>query len=206
MLAAFLRDQRFGDSAARLARREFLGFLTYLGGVLGVLAVVSGVFSIFVLPSFGELYTGMGAGPPGLTALVFGSGSYLLKLLILLAAATAVFFGWFALRLGRELRRLQPLPRFLVPRAAGRPRGGRPGAPALAVGRDMAPINVTFGNFVNKHLEGHVVTLQPIVVKGSPASPMSWRCGYRGVPNGMEAVGDNRTDVDPSFLPSSCRT
>jgi type IV pilus assembly protein PilA len=67
-------------------------------------------------------------------------------------------------------------------------------------------INVTFGNFVNKHLEGHVVTLQPIVVKGSPMSPMSWRCGYRGVPNGMEALGDNRTNVDPSVLPSSCRS
>jgi type IV pilus assembly protein PilA len=67
-------------------------------------------------------------------------------------------------------------------------------------------ISVTFGNFVNKLLDGQVVTLQPILVKGSPASPMSWRCGYRGVPNGMEAVGENRTNVDPKFLPNSCRT
>jgi type IV pilus assembly protein PilA len=67
-------------------------------------------------------------------------------------------------------------------------------------------INVTFGNFVNKTIEGQVVTLQPIVVKGSPASPMSWRCGYRGVPNGMESVGENRTNMNHQFLPSSCRS
>jgi type IV pilus assembly protein PilA len=66
-------------------------------------------------------------------------------------------------------------------------------------------INVTFGNFVNKMVTGQIVTLQPIVVKGSPASPMSWRCGYRGVPAGMEPVGENRTNVNLQFLPSSCR-
>jgi type IV pilus assembly protein PilA len=67
-------------------------------------------------------------------------------------------------------------------------------------------INVTFGNFANKMLEGKVLTLQPIVVKGSPASPMSWRCGYRSVPNGMEALGENRTTADSQFLPGSCRS
>ncbi|HLQ13225.1 MAG TPA: pilin [Steroidobacteraceae bacterium] len=70
---------------------------------------------------------------------------------------------------------------------------------------NQGSINVTFGNFVNKNIAGHIVTLQPIVVKGSPASPMSWRCGYRGVPSGMEAVGENRTDLDAKYLPSSCR-
>ncbi|HKC15633.1 MAG TPA: pilin [Steroidobacteraceae bacterium] len=71
---------------------------------------------------------------------------------------------------------------------------------------NQGSINVTFGNFVNKNIAGQIVTLQPIVVKGSPASPMSWRCGYRGVPSGMEAVGENRTNVDSKFLPSSCRS
>jgi type IV pilus assembly protein PilA len=70
---------------------------------------------------------------------------------------------------------------------------------------NQGAINVTFGNFVNKLLDGKVVTLQPIVVKGSPASPMSWRCGYRSVPNGMEAQGENRTNADSQFLPASCR-
>jgi type IV pilus assembly protein PilA len=71
--------------------------------------------------------------------------------------------------------------------------------------RDGA-INVTFGNFVNKMVEGQIVTLQPIVVKGSPASPMSCRCGYRAVPNGMEPVGENRTNMNHLFLPASCRS
>jgi hypothetical protein len=35
---------------------------------------------------------------------------------------------------------------------------------------------------------------------------MSWRCGYRGVPRGMEAVGENRTTVNPVFLPSACHS
>jgi type IV pilus assembly protein PilA len=42
-------------------------------------------------------------------------------------------------------------------------------------------------------------------VKGSPASPMSWRCGYHEVPKGMEAVGENRTNANRQFLPTSCR-
>jgi type IV pilus assembly protein PilA len=67
-------------------------------------------------------------------------------------------------------------------------------------------INVTFGNFVNKAIDGQTVTLQPILVKDSPASPMSWRCGYRGVPRGMEAAGENRTNIDVKFLPVSCRS
>jgi type IV pilus assembly protein PilA len=71
---------------------------------------------------------------------------------------------------------------------------------------NQGAISVTFGNFVNKSIDGQIVTLQPIVVKGSPASPMSWRCGYRGVPNGMEPVGENRTNMDAKFLPVSCRT
>jgi len=65
---------------------------------------------------------------------------------------------------------------------------------------------VFFGNFVNKAIDGQVMTLQPILVTGSPASPMSWRCGYRGVPRGMEAAGENRTNVDAKFLPTSCRS
>jgi hypothetical protein len=38
-----------------------------------------------------------------------------------------------------------------------------------------------------------------IIVKGSPASHMSWRCGYRGVPNGMEPVGKSYEHGSPAF-------
>jgi len=66
-------------------------------------------------------------------------------------------------------------------------------------------ITVTFGNFVNKLLDTKRLTLQPIVVSGSPASPMSWRCGHHAIPKGMEAAGVNLTDADRKYLPSMCR-
>ncbi|MFO1400089.1 MAG: pilin [Steroidobacteraceae bacterium] len=66
-------------------------------------------------------------------------------------------------------------------------------------------IHIQFGNNANSNLTGKIVTLQPLVVTGSPASPMSWRCGLRRIPNGMEAVGENHTNVDRKFLPAACR-
>ena len=53
------------------------------------------------------------------------------------------------------------------------------------VGGEM---HVHMGNHANKLIEGHVITLQPLVVTGSPASPMSWRCGRRSEPARLEAV------------------
>ena len=67
-------------------------------------------------------------------------------------------------------------------------------------------ISVTFGNFANTAVARKVLTLQPLVVTGSPASPMSWRCGYRAAPRGMEVVGENRSNVNLQFLPTACRT
>jgi type IV pilus assembly protein PilA len=66
-------------------------------------------------------------------------------------------------------------------------------------------LHISMGNHANKLIDGRVITLQPIVVTGSPSSPMSWRCGMRSIPNGMEATGENRTDVDRKFLPTACR-
>lgn len=66
-------------------------------------------------------------------------------------------------------------------------------------------IHIQFGNNANTNVEGKTLTLQPIVVTGSPASPMSWRCGMREIPKGMEAVGENRTSVESKYVPASCR-
>ena len=66
-------------------------------------------------------------------------------------------------------------------------------------------MHIEFGNFANANIVGKVVTLQPLVVQDSPASPMSWRCGYRGIPEGMAAIGENRTNIDHKFLPGPCR-
>jgi type IV pilus assembly protein PilA len=84
--------------------------------------------------------------------------------------------------------------------------------PQFLIGNFIARIEVRggvltmqFGNNANELLKGKLLSLQPLVVTGSPASPMSWRCGLRAVPKGMEAVGENRTDLDRKFVPASCR-
>jgi type IV pilus assembly protein PilA len=66
-------------------------------------------------------------------------------------------------------------------------------------------LHVHMGNNVNNLIEGKIVTLQPLVVIGSPASPMSWRCGLRSIPHGMQSAGANHTDLDRKFLPTACR-
>ncbi|MBB6095545.1 type IV pilus assembly protein PilA [Povalibacter uvarum] len=66
-------------------------------------------------------------------------------------------------------------------------------------------VHIAFGQLANSNLKGSVITLQPLVVKGSPTSPMSWRCGKREIPEGMEALGENRTTVDNKYVPAACR-
>ncbi|MDM3870282.1 pilin [Porticoccus sp. W117] len=66
-------------------------------------------------------------------------------------------------------------------------------------------IHVSLGNKINQELSGKQLTLRPMVVTGSPASPFSWLCGKGAVVDGMEAVGEDRTDLDNMYLPASCR-
>lgn len=65
--------------------------------------------------------------------------------------------------------------------------------------------HITLGNKVNKQLQNKILTIRPIVVTGSPSSPFSWLCGKGSVPEGMEPVGDNKTDIDKMLLPGACR-
>ncbi|HQQ64443.1 MAG TPA: pilin [Pseudomonadales bacterium] len=65
--------------------------------------------------------------------------------------------------------------------------------------------NVTFGNKANAMLTDKVLTIRPIVVKGSPTSPFSWLCGNGSVPDGMEAIGRNETSLESAMMPSTCR-
>ncbi|MCG8426585.1 MAG: pilin, partial [Chromatiales bacterium] len=67
-------------------------------------------------------------------------------------------------------------------------------------------IHVSLGNKINQHLKDKKLTLRPIVVTGSPTSPFSWLCGYDEAPNGMEPIGENRTDIENKFLPPACRS
>ncbi|MDV2080124.1 pilin [Marinobacter xestospongiae] len=66
-------------------------------------------------------------------------------------------------------------------------------------------IHVTLGNKASKPLQGKVLSFRPAVVDGSPSSPIAWLCGYDGPVSGMSAVGDNRTDVPATLLPTNCR-
>lgn len=66
-------------------------------------------------------------------------------------------------------------------------------------------LHIRLGNKVSKHLMGSVLSIQPLVVEGSPASPIAWNCGYAKPPKGMTPVGDNDTNADSSLLPAVCR-
>ena len=65
--------------------------------------------------------------------------------------------------------------------------------------------HLTLGNDVAKNLQGKVISIRPLVVTDSPESPIFWSCGNKPPPEGMEAVGENRTDVEPISLPLKCR-
>lgn len=65
--------------------------------------------------------------------------------------------------------------------------------------------HVHFGNKAHTAIKDKTLSIQPIMVKGSPESPISWICGKAAVPAGMQAVGENRTDLELKDLPLNCR-
>lgn len=65
-------------------------------------------------------------------------------------------------------------------------------------------IHITLGNKVSKPLQGKIISLRPAIVTGSPKSPISWLCGSDSAVTGMEAVGENKTDLDNVIVPASC--
>lgn len=65
-------------------------------------------------------------------------------------------------------------------------------------------LHITFGNKATPKLKDKIYSLRPIVVTGSPESPISWICGYATVPEGMQAVSENRTNVEGSYAPLIC--
>lgn len=62
-----------------------------------------------------------------------------------------------------------------------------------------------FGNKAHPSIKNKILSIQPIMVSGSPESPISWICGKAAVPAGMKAVGENRTDLELKDLPLNCR-
>lgn len=66
-------------------------------------------------------------------------------------------------------------------------------------------IHIVYGNRANSAITGKTLTMRPATVDGSPASPMTWVCGYAQPVSGMSAEGANRTSVSAEYLPPICR-
>lgn len=66
-------------------------------------------------------------------------------------------------------------------------------------------INITFGNRASKSIAGKTLSLRPAVVEEAPVVPITWVCGEAEPPGKMTVMGNNRTNVDPMYLPMECR-
>lgn len=66
-------------------------------------------------------------------------------------------------------------------------------------------INITFGNRASKSIAGKILSLRPAVVEEAPVVPITWVCGEAEPPGKMTVMGNNRTNVDPMYLPMECR-
>lgn len=110
LFAEFRRHQSFSAASIVVVWNDFAGFLAYLAAVLGVLIVVVVMYGLFVLPQFKALYGGLGEEIPSLTSAVFGRGSPLFVLILLLVTVLLVFMSWFVFYLRRRLRNYLPMP------------------------------------------------------------------------------------------------
>lgn len=66
-------------------------------------------------------------------------------------------------------------------------------------------INITLGNNININAAGKVLTIRPATVIGSPASPVSWLCGYAEPVKGMQSPSENKTTLPGIYLSPGCR-
>ena len=74
-----------------------------------------------------------------------------------------------------------------------------------AIAVEQGALHVTLGNFVPENMKGQILSIRPLYVKGSPASPISWVCGNGQIPEGMLAAGENKTSIEKMYLPAPCR-
>jgi type IV pilus assembly protein PilA len=67
-------------------------------------------------------------------------------------------------------------------------------------------IHLLMGNKASAIFANKTLSYRPAVVIGSPASPMTWLCGYDEPVNGMMAIGENKTDIKSETLPYNCKS
>jgi len=65
-------------------------------------------------------------------------------------------------------------------------------------------IHITFGNRINRNASGKKLTLRPAIVEDAPIVPIAWVCAKAKVPEGMNALGGNATDLPDHLLPLDC--
>lgn len=70
---------------------------------------------------------------------------------------------------------------------------------------EKGAIHVSLGNKINAHVKDKILTLRPAIVTENPTSPIAWLCGYAQPVVGMNAVGENKTDIPISYLEWECR-
>jgi type IV pilus assembly protein PilA len=74
-----------------------------------------------------------------------------------------------------------------------------------SVSVEAGAIQITFGNRASGLIKGKILTLRPAVVEDAPIVPVAWVCGFALVPGNMTAKGENKTNIDASYLPLACR-
>lgn len=90
--------------------------------------------------------------------------------------------------------------------AAGVPEPDRIiGNQVKAVNVEMGAVTLTFGNNAAKALHDKHLTLRPAIVPGESRVPIAWVCAATEVPTGMEVRGEDKTDLQMSWLPVECR-
>ena len=66
-------------------------------------------------------------------------------------------------------------------------------------------MHLYLGQKLPQQIHHNILSIRPVFVEDSPASPISWICGYNEVPFRMTSAGINLTDVENIFLPGRCR-
>ncbi|MEM7404026.1 MAG: pilin [Pseudomonadota bacterium] len=70
---------------------------------------------------------------------------------------------------------------------------------------DGGALHIAFRKDVLPGNDSPVLTIRPLVVTGSPESPIAWLCAEQKIPAGMQPVGQDRTTITSRNLPTSCR-
>lgn len=66
-------------------------------------------------------------------------------------------------------------------------------------------ITLRFSKNAHNVLQGKLLSVIPSYVANSYNQDLDWSCGYKKIPDGKKAAGDNRTNIDKQFLPLKCR-